>query len=133
MSLNNRLKELVSHFRLTQKDFAENTGLPQTTFNKAVKGDTSPRHDFFYGILVRYKNVNARWLITGEGSMLNNLSNHSSDDIHDNSPPTGHYERLYVAERERNSLLERELGKIYAELEKKESEIKELNAQLSKG
>jgi transcriptional regulator with XRE-family HTH domain len=122
MSLNKRLEEIIQHYKLNQKDFAAMAGVAQNTFSRAISAGTSPRFEFFNRILNHYKDINARWLITGEGSMFSGeeriikLTAPESDEIQAKGSDV--YKELYEMERRRSSELEREIGKLTGECDR---------------
>jgi len=72
MSDKERIEELLHHFRMTQKEFAEKCGiLPETIADiKREKHGISKKVS--EKILNAFPEVNKVWLLTGEGDMLNN-------------------------------------------------------------
>jgi len=65
-----RIEELLYHFRMMQKDFAEKCGiLPETIADiKREKHGISKR--VFGKIIKAFPEVNKEWLATGDGEML---------------------------------------------------------------
>lgn len=76
-SVSERLAQIVEASELSKSQFARTTGLsPQNVYDfiSGRKGD--PSYGVIKKILDRYPNINANWLISGSGSMLND-STHS--------------------------------------------------------
>lgn len=73
MSINQRITKLISHYRLTQNDFALSISAKQNQVANWLSGEKVPAARLI-DIVIAYKDLNARWLITGEGEMLNDES-----------------------------------------------------------
>ena len=78
--MKNRLIEFVTYFRMSQRKFEINAGLPNGFINNL--GDNITWKSL-YKIEKAYPELNMEWLKTGEGSMLRpvNQSNVSGDNI----------------------------------------------------
>lgn len=67
-TINQRLKFLVDNLAKTAKDFsAAIEESPTNTSNYTGKRQTEPRAEYLSKVLFHFGNVNARWLMTGEG------------------------------------------------------------------
>lgn len=64
-----RFKELMRRYDLTQTKLAKVTGLTHQTVRNLMEGSV-PRFDTLVPILKYFKEVNARWLMLGEGRMF---------------------------------------------------------------
>lgn len=71
MGIKSRILELINTFEDgSQRGFAAKTGLSASTINGIVgTRGSDPSAKFLNCILMAYKNVDAHWLVTGEGSM----------------------------------------------------------------
>lgn len=70
MNLNNRVFELINNLDLSQTKFAENIGVNRQTINNIVSERNDVSGKVIQAIAQRYKNLNLRWLIKGEGEMF---------------------------------------------------------------
>lgn len=67
----NRLLQLITHLRLTKKEFCTNMGYKNlTNINHILLGGKSLSKVLLQRIKDTYPTVNTRWLTNGEGSML---------------------------------------------------------------
>lgn len=64
-----RIKEIVKFTGLSDRAFAQSIEVPQTTFTNILLKGTEPKSDVLRSIIDKY-NVDARWLLTGEGEMF---------------------------------------------------------------
>lgn len=79
MVLSERIKTLVEYSHLTIPKFAEFVGFktPQAV-RELIKGNTKTLSDAaLYKLISAFPNLNQTWLLTGEGEMLNPVSNAS--------------------------------------------------------
>lgn len=64
-----RIREIISQLGLSDTTFAQTVGIGQTTLSNMFIRDSEPRAEFLHNIVAKY-NVNAKWLLTGEGEMF---------------------------------------------------------------
>lgn len=76
-----RLDEYMRYAGLNDNRITKEAGLQIGVINKARKRDSGLSADNIEKILYTYKDINARWLITGEGEMLQNQSENNQDNI----------------------------------------------------
>jgi len=62
-----RVKEIAHFYRILLKDIADEIGLDKSRLSQIKKGK---QHEVAYRILIAYPDINARWLLFGEGDML---------------------------------------------------------------
>ncbi len=74
MSIGRRLKEYLTERRLTQEEFSALCRINKQTISNIVKDKTAPSGDVLVKIASEYEDLNFNWLITGKGSMFNNIS-----------------------------------------------------------
>lgn len=65
-----RLKALIIALGENQNSFSVSIGYRAPTTAKILNGQNNPGFEYLQSILTKYKKVNARWLITGEGKMF---------------------------------------------------------------
>ncbi|MBI1305191.1 MAG: helix-turn-helix domain-containing protein [Bacteroidetes bacterium] len=68
--LGDRLKKLLDELKLSQTQFAEIVGISKNATTSIVKNRSLPRADILQRFLKANPNVNANWLMTGNGSMF---------------------------------------------------------------
>lgn len=71
MTVNLRLKQFIQEINLTQEQFAQSITAKQNQLGNWLGGEKIPAQRIL-DIISTYKELNARWLITGEGEMLDN-------------------------------------------------------------
>ncbi len=71
-----RLLELINVEKLSSSVFADEIGVQRSSVSHILSGRNKPGYDFLQKILIRFNNLNANWLINGDGSMyLDKTSN----------------------------------------------------------
>jgi len=73
-SLNQRVKEVMKYFDLDQTGLANITKVTRQTANGIILGKAKPGATFLIVLLTEFKDIDARWLLTGEGEMLSATS-----------------------------------------------------------
>ena len=69
-SFSERLKSLINNYAVTPVDFINGIGLNATHAMNLIWGSEYPSVNDIQKILTRYPEVNARWLLLGEGELL---------------------------------------------------------------
>lgn len=70
MSVNQRIEELYNFQKFSQSEFSKVVGVPQSRLNNQVLGKNGVGLDTIVSIVETFKDLNARWLLTGEGEMF---------------------------------------------------------------
>ncbi len=68
--MNTRIKQIMDHRGLTPSEFADTIGVQRSNITHILHGRNKPGFQFIVKILESFPEINAKWLITGEGSML---------------------------------------------------------------
>ena len=72
MSISQRIESFLNYQKISQTDFENVTGFSQRTLSNIISETTkNPKMDFFVAMATYYPNINIRWLLIGEGEMLN--------------------------------------------------------------
>ena len=66
-----RLKEYIDYKKISIAAFEKSVGLGNATFNKVLKTGGAIGTDKLEKILKKYPEINYTWLLSGEGSMIN--------------------------------------------------------------
>jgi transcriptional regulator with XRE-family HTH domain len=85
MSINERIKKVAFERNFNQLDLAKLSGVTKQTINQVFSGATNPGLKIIESIVNEWPQLNARWLLTGEGSMW---SNETPGSV---SEPAAHY------------------------------------------
>ena len=68
--MNTRIKEIMDHRGLTPSEFADAIGVQRSNVTHILHGRNKPGFQFIAKILETFPEINAKWLITGEGNQL---------------------------------------------------------------
>ena len=68
-SILNRIRKVINHSGLSDTAFAKSIDVPQATFSNMFQRESEPKPSWLETIINRY-NINAHWLLTGEGEMF---------------------------------------------------------------
>lgn len=75
LSINQRIADLIKFLETNQRQFALAVGTSSGRINNIIKGRNAPDSELLEKILEVYRNVSARWLLTGEGDISDNAEN----------------------------------------------------------
>ena len=76
----NRIQKILEHFDLTPSRFADNLEVPRSTISHILSERNKPSLEFIQKVFDKYPELSVRWLVKGEGPML-------EDKKHDKSLP----------------------------------------------
>lgn len=80
MAIKDRIKQIIEIEDMTHSDFAKALGVQRSNISHLLAGRNKPSVDFCQKLLKRFKNINADWLLLGEGSMFKNPPNSLFDN-----------------------------------------------------
>ncbi len=66
-----RLKQLIKQQRMNSAQFASEIGIAASSLHHIVSGRNNPSLEVIQKILKRFPNINAEWLINGNGKPYN--------------------------------------------------------------
>lgn len=69
MSVGQRFKRIIDTSEITVQDFAKSISQSSQSIYNYIGGKTTPKVDIAEAVLKQYPNLNAHWLLTGEGNM----------------------------------------------------------------
>ena len=75
-----RIEAIIRHERLSPSQFADALGVQRSGISHILSGRNKPGIDFLGKLLGQFPHINVDWLITGNGSMVN-------DDLNVRKPP----------------------------------------------
>ncbi len=83
--MKDRIIQFLKEMNLTSTKFADQIGVQRSSISHLLSGRNKPSFDFIEKMLNAYPDVNAQWLITGKGNMLNNQPSlfHSNEPINE--------------------------------------------------
>jgi phage repressor protein C with HTH and peptisase S24 domain len=76
-----KIEELLHHFRMEQKDFAEKCDFRPNVLSKIKIGEHNISKKIFSKIIAAFPEVNKDWLLTGEDPMLNTAKEITKNQI----------------------------------------------------
>ncbi len=62
-----RLKTILSHFKLTPSAFADTIGVPRSSISHLLSGRNKPSLDFVLKLVGKFPEVDLYWLLYGQG------------------------------------------------------------------
>ncbi len=71
-----RIKELIEHLALNNKDFAESIGVTPAIISHVLSGRNNPSLNLIQQITNVYTNVNLNYLLNGEGDLMSDSIDH---------------------------------------------------------
>lgn len=80
------LQELMDRLNVNAAQFAETIGVQRSSISHFLSGRNNPSLDVLRKILMAYPNINAEWLISGEGIMMKNKV--PQKEVHEQAPPS---------------------------------------------
>lgn len=89
--MEDRIKKLIESMGISPSELADSIGVQRSNVTHVLKGRNKPSFQFIEKLLQIYPTVNAKWLLLGEGNMMEGPSNKSAS-LFDalTSPPTPH-------------------------------------------
>jgi len=119
-----RLNEIMQFYSLRKSDFSKKIGLDNySTITRIASGDYRPSYEVLNRIINSFPEVNATWLLTGKGEMLNNQET-SQNNTTDKAKIIDWLNRELEDKRE----IIRHLMK---QADQKDEEVKSLKSELS--
>tara|TARA_Y100001933_G_scaffold256947_1_gene302413 strand:- start:299 stop:598 length:300 start_codon:yes stop_codon:yes gene_type:complete len=79
--MHQRLQKWMSSESLKPSNLAKKIEVNRATISHILSGRNKPSIEFLHKLLNNYSNLNANWLITGEGYMNKNQNIKESDNI----------------------------------------------------
>lgn len=89
-TVNQRIKIAIDSLKITQKAFSEVIGISEKVTSNVKKGKNPPNFLMIESIIRHFPQINARWLILGEGDMWD----FEPEDDMDVSAMEAHEQRL---------------------------------------
>lgn len=84
MAIAERLEFIIKKKGLTKNSFSVSLGMHNTVVGNIVRGFHKPSYKFIEKVLMKYKDIDARWLITGEGHYKTYAEPNLSQEEHAN-------------------------------------------------
>lgn len=70
MEINRRIRRIIDHYQLEQKEFAKFIGVTNSTISVTVNELKPAGAKVILNILEKYPNISSEWLIRGRGNMF---------------------------------------------------------------
>lgn len=68
--MNNRIRKFMEVQKLTPSELADNIGVQRSNVTHVLNGRNNPSFPFIEKLLKKYPKLSAKWLIMGEGEMM---------------------------------------------------------------
>lgn len=68
--MKDRIKHLMDYKKLSAAELADLIAVQRSNVSHVINGRNNPSSVFIEKLLLAFPDINARWLLTGEGSML---------------------------------------------------------------
>jgi plasmid maintenance system antidote protein VapI len=72
ITMKDRITKIMTHLGLSATRLADEIGVQRSSISHIISGRNKPSYDFIVRMLEQYPSINALWLITGKGQMINN-------------------------------------------------------------
>lgn len=83
MSFQDRINQIMLHYKLSAKDLASITGVQRSAISHLINGRNKPSVAFITQLTAHFTDLNVQWLLHGKGELVTNVI---ADDSSDNSP-----------------------------------------------
>jgi len=70
--MKDRLESILKHYKINSSKLAEMIEVQRSGISHILSGRNNPSYDFLIRILSTFPDINANWLLTGKGNMLDN-------------------------------------------------------------
>lgn len=97
--MKDRITSFIDSKGLTQAEFAEHINVQRSSVSHIISGRNKPGFQFINSILLAYPDLNARWLITGEGEPT--VTNSEVNEENNNNLPIS-MEQIHQGSENRN-------------------------------
>ena len=77
-----RIREILKNEKLTSAQFADRIGVQRSSISHILSGRNKPGFDFIQKIIKNFPEINAEWLITGNGRIYKQKT--KSEDLFEN-------------------------------------------------
>ena len=68
--VNDRVMDLIAHFGIQPKTFAERCDIPPSTISRISHKKSHPNFETLSKIISTFEDLNSDWLMTGKGNMM---------------------------------------------------------------
>lgn len=90
IEIKERLKKILELKNETANSLSKKTGFSQRTLNRQINEDTAVGYDVLGLISNTYPDINAEWLMTGRGDMINSLKESKAIALYDVDAAAGY-------------------------------------------
>ena len=70
--MNDRIRQFMDYKHLTSSELADSIGIQRSNLTHVLNGRNKPSFPFISKLLETYPEINAKWLLLGQGEMLEN-------------------------------------------------------------
>lgn len=98
--MNSRIKQFMDYKGISSSELADTIGVQRSNVTHVLQGRNKPGFQFISKMLETYPDLNAKWLITGEGMMLGSAEPLKKPDLFDIPKPKRETEALIQPEKD---------------------------------
>lgn len=78
--MKDRLAKIMEYYGKSAARFSEEIGIQRSSISHIISGRNQPSYEFILKILNKYPELNAEWLLKGEGQMIKETVNKKKDN-----------------------------------------------------
>ena len=113
LNFNQRILDICHHYHIQKKDIASKIGVTPSRLSQRMD---SAQHTIAYLILIYYPEINARWLLFGQGDMIDKLTPAPQEEVEltQSTQTSAEFQALlnsYTALAIENQMLKNQLNK----------------------
>lgn len=71
--MEDRIRKILKEKNLSASKFADEIGVQRSSISHIISGRNKPSLDFVRKVLLKYPDLNADWLVTGKGQMMDDV------------------------------------------------------------
>lgn len=71
--MEDRIRKILKEKNLSASKFADEIGVQRSSISHIISGRNKPSLDFVRKVLLKYPDINAEWLVTGKGQMMDEV------------------------------------------------------------
>ncbi|WP_159517277.1 helix-turn-helix domain-containing protein [Sunxiuqinia indica] len=120
--MNTRIKRFMDHQGITSSELADSIGVQRSNVTHVLHGRNKPSFQFISKMLEKYPEINAKWLIMGDGDMLEPGAPQSSPQLFPQNSPVSNVDSPPIKEEISTSSIKKPIEPILSENEQKQAE-----------
>ena len=126
-ALGERLTQVLNYYGVNESELGRLVGISKQNINNIINNG-NPTYRTIISVITHFASINVRWLLTGEGNMLDQESNIAAEPNMSYNRPVELIEKMWLEDRrellklrETNQRLSHELITLKTDAQKKEA------------